>query len=151
MEYGTTANEKKKRRTPRGARGRDGALTFSQPALESSVFCRIRPKFPNNCGAGQPIPQHPIGEEGKYETTADEAKNRGTPRNATARHGELKFGQPALKSTAFWRNPPKFPNIFGSGNPLPQRLIGGGGQYETTESERQNAAPRGALQNAKEL
>ena len=71
-------------RHPQNAAGRDGTLKLSHPALESAIFWRICPKFPNIFGPGHPLPQHPIGGCGKYATTEDNrhtAEPHGTLRN----------------------------------------------------------------------
>ena len=104
------------------------------------------PEFPNISGAGHPLHQQPIGEGGKYETNEDKrhtAEPHGTLRNAAER---LNLDTPALKSAKYWRDRPKFPNIFNAGRP--QQPIGEGGKYETTEDKRRTAEPYGALRRA---
>ena len=139
----TPRNASERHGARRNATERDGTPKFGRPSLESAIFWRIRPKFPDIFGAGQPLPQNPNGEDGN----AKPPKTKDTPREATERDGTPKFGRPALESGAFRRIPPKFPNIFGAGHPRPQHPIGEGGEYETAEGNRQTAANRGSLRN----
>ena len=106
------------RGTERDATGRDGALKSSQSFLESSIFWRIHSKFPNISGAGHPHPHHPIGGGGKCETSAGKKDSPRTPRSATTHDEPLKFTQPAVESSIFWRVPLEIPNNFGSRNPF---------------------------------
>ena len=113
----TTAGKKTPRVT-RNATERDGTLNFSQPTLESAVFWRVRPKFPNIFGAGQPFPQHPVGEAGNAKLPRPKrhaAEHHGTLRGMT----EIIFSQSAMESAIFWRIPLNIPNIFGARHPSP--------------------------------
>ena len=65
---------------------RDGAPKFPHNVLESALFWRIRPKFPNISGAGKPpFPTPNLKKLGKYDATEYEKTHRGAPRNATGR------------------------------------------------------------------
>ena len=70
--WGVVANTKlpKTKDKPRNPTEREGTLKFSQPALEPPRhFGGFIPNFPIFLAPDTPLPQHPNGAGGKYETT----------------------------------------------------------------------------------
>ena len=73
--------EKDKPRAPGDAKDPDGTLKFSQPDLESAIFWRVRPEFPNILATDTPFPNAQMGKVGN----AKPPQTKDTPRGATDR------------------------------------------------------------------
>ena len=119
------------KKTHRGTRrNATGRLNFAAPSWGPPYSSGLPPKFPNIFGDGRPFPNTQLGKRGN-------AIPPNAKRQTAERHGTPRFGHTAMESAIFWRIPPKCPNIFGTGNPLPPRHpIGVGGKCETAERKK---------------
>ena len=116
---GGMRNYRTQKEETRNTTERDGTPKFSQPALESTIFRRIPPRFPDIFAHAHPITQHLIGKGGKYETTADirqTAGPRGTLRSQTER---LNLANPPWNPPYLGGFLPNSQIFFAPGPPFP--------------------------------
>ena len=141
-----TTEDGEKRGTTRNATKCVGALKFTQPALGSPYFGAFLPNSPKFLAPDTP-PKPNWGWLGMQNYPGKrQAAPQGAVRSAARR---LNLANSNWNPLYFGRLLCKFRNIVFAGHPIPQRPIGEGGAYETTDDKGQTAEPRGTLRGAK--